>query len=92
MVETNRHTNTTMIIINHLINNHHETRKILNESTSITFFPKSSAKNNIRKYLKTYEGLSDKLIRKIVNLPSRAVTLYKGDNDYVIYEKGVFMI
>ena len=92
LVETNRHSNTTMIIINHLINNHHETRKILNESTSLTFFPKSSAKNNIKKYLKGYEGMSDKMIRKIVNLPGRAVTLYKGGDEYVIYEKGVFMI
>jgi len=94
LMETNRHTNTTLIIINHLINDFHNTRKILNESSSITFFPKSSAKNNIKKYLKTYEGLNDKLIRKIVNLPSRAVSLYKGSElgEYILYERGCFMI
>ncbi len=91
LVETNRHSNTTMLIINHLINNHHETRKLLNEATSITFFPKSSAKNNIRKYLKTYEGFDDRMIRKIVNLPSRAVTLYKNP-EYILYEKGAFAV
>jgi len=91
LVETNRHSNTTMLIINHLINNHFETRKLLNEATAIVFFPKSSAKNNIRKYLTQYEGFSKELIRKIVNLPSRAVTLYKNP-DFVLYEKGAFAI
>tara|TARA_R110002153_G_scaffold57757_6_gene158705 strand:- start:2951 stop:3841 length:891 start_codon:yes stop_codon:yes gene_type:complete len=91
LVETNRHSNTTMLIINHLINNHFETRKLLNEASAIVFFPKSSAKNNIRKYLKQHEGFSDKLIRKIINLPSRSVTLYKNP-EYILYEKGIFSI
>ncbi len=91
LVETNRHSNTTMLIINHLINNHFETRKLLNEATAIVFFPKSSAKNNIRKYLTQYEGFSKELIRKIINLPSRAVTLYKNP-DYVLSEKIAFAI
>jgi chromosomal replication initiation ATPase DnaA len=91
LIETNRHTQTNVIIINHLLSNHHETRKIINEATSITFFPNTN-KAGIEKYLKTYEGLNSNQIRKIVNLPSRAVTLYRGFNRYIVYDKGAFLI
>lgn len=93
MIETNRHTRTTVIVINHLLSSAHETRKLLNEATTIVFFPKASAKHSIVNYLKAYEHMDSDMIRRIVNLPTRAVSLYKGiDNPYILYDKGAFLL
>ena len=92
LIEVGRHTRSKILVISHLINNGHESRKIINESTSLTFFPKTSAKHNIRTYLERYEGLPKVIIRKIMNLPTRAVTIYRGHPSYVLYDKGIFML
>lgn len=93
LVETNRHSHTTVIVINHLLSSAHETRKLLNEATTIVFFPKASAKHSIVNYLKAYEHMSADMIRRIVNLPTRAVSLYKGiDNPYILFERGAFLL
>lgn len=93
LLETNRHTNTTVITINHLLTDAHNTRKILNECTSVVFFPNGSSKYSITKYLSTYENMDADLIRRIVNLPSRSVTLIKNHQpNIILHDKGAFFV
>ena len=93
LIETNRHTRTHVIMINHLLTDGHNTRKILNESTSVVMFPNGSSRYGITKYLQNYENMETELIRRIVNLPSRSVTLVKNHQpNYILHDKGAFFI
>lgn len=91
LLEQGRHSNTTMVITSHLMSDYKSTRKILNESTSVTFFPRSGSTYQIKQFLKVYGGLEPWQIKKILKLPSRWITLYKTYPCYIIYEKGVFL-
>jgi len=80
-------------MINHLLTDGHNTRKILNECTSVVFFPNGSSRYGITKYLQNYENMETELIRRIVNLPSRSVTLVKNHQpNYILHDKGAFFI
>lgn len=92
LLKRGRHEDISVIVTNHLLTNYKETRTILNEVNSITFFPKSGSSHGIQYMLKTYVGLSAKQIQKIFTLPSRWITVYKHYPMYVIYEKGVYLL
>jgi len=89
MIEIGRHYNARCIITSHIISNYRDTRQILNEATSVTFFPKSGGVFHIKNFLKTYCGLDKKQIQQVLDLPSRWVTIYRTYPSYIIYEKGL---
>lgn len=91
MLEIARHYNGRMIWISHLISNFTDTRRLLNESTSVTVFPRSgSGTYQIKKFLINQCGLEKKEIKKFLNLPSRWVTIYRSYPQYVIYNSGCY--
>ena len=91
ILETGRHYNVRMIWISHLISNYSDTRRLLNESTSVTVFPRSgSGVYSIKQFLKTQCGLEKTEINKFINLPSRWCSIYRSYPQYVIYEKGCY--
>lgn len=91
ILETGRHYNVRMVWISHLISNYSDTRRLLNESTSVTVFPKSgSGVYQIKKFLQTQCGLEKSEINKFINLPSRWCTIYRSYPQYVIHEKGCY--
>lgn len=94
ILETGRHQNLYIIITSHLINGNDrkDTRTILNEAHTLTIFPKSGATYGINYVLKNYIGLSKNDISKILSLPSRWVTIGKNYPQYVLYEKGIYLI
>jgi len=94
ILETGRHLNLYIIITSHLINGNDrkDTRTILNEAHTLTIFPKSGSAYGIRYVLEKYVGLSKKSIDKILKLPSRWVTIGKNYPQYVLYDKGVYLI
>ena len=92
LLECGRHVDAHMIVTSHLMSNYITTRKVLNEATSITFFPKSGATIQIRKFLASHIGLDKDQIKKIMKLPSRWVTVYRTYPMYVIHNKGCFML
>jgi len=89
MIQIGRHYKARCATTSHIISNYKETRQILNECTSITFFPKSGGNYHIKQYLKVYAGLDKKQIEKIININSRWITLYRTYPQYIIWEKGV---
>ena len=92
LLEQGRHGDISMIVTSHVMMNYKSTVRILNECTSITFFPKHASPHHIKKWLKERGGVNKKQIKKILNLPSRWVTFYKTYPKYVVYEKGAFLI
>jgi hypothetical protein len=78
----------------HLINGNDRKncRTILNECTSITVFPRSGCTHQISYALKNYFGISNQTLEKIMNLPSRWVTIFKNYPTTVMHEKGVFLV
>ncbi len=78
------------IITAHQITNYSKTRDILNECSSITLFPKAGSTYHIRRVLRTYCGFGKDNIEKIINLPSRWITIYKRWPMWVMYSGGVY--
>lgn len=95
LLEVGRHSRTSVINISHLITNHHESRRILNEAQSVVLFPKSNARA-IKKYLTEYQNFDKDLISRCLNLKSRWFMI-KGVPSgvhvpIIIYERGAFCI
>lgn len=92
LLETGRHEKAYIVAVSHQLLNYKHTRQLLNESTSVTFFPKSGCDYHIKRFLKIYCGMDENNIKKILRLPSRWVTLYKTYPMYVIHDKGCFLL
>lgn len=92
LLRRGRHENISVLITSHLCTDYKNTRIILNECNSMTFFPRSGSSHGIKYMLKKYGGLDKKQVQKIFNLPSRAVTLYLYCPQYIVYEKGVYLL
>lgn len=90
--QTNKGKDIYCIITNHQLTDFHKTRDILNECTSLTFFPKSGLQYQIERVLKLHLGLKKNEIKRILDLPSRWVSIYTTYPQYCIYEKGVFLL
>lgn len=92
LLETGRHERVTMLCTSHLLMDYKKTRTLINESTSVTFFPRSGSTYHIIRFLKVYCGLNAEQINRILNLPSRWVTVSKIAPMWVLYGKGCFLI
>ena len=91
LLEQGRHFNIRMLMSSHLLSNYKFTRRILNESTCVVVFPKSgSGTYHIKNFLKTYCGFDKVEIKKLLNLPSRWIAIYRTYPAYVMYEKGCY--
>lgn len=93
-MEVGRKLRVNMVMTNHLLipNEKKFARTLLNELQTLTFFPKSGSTHQIRYVLKTYFGLNNKQIEKILKLPSRWVTISKNYPMYVLCEKQAYLL
>jgi hypothetical protein len=92
LLETGRHTASSVIFTSHLPTNGLETRRILNEAHSITIFPHSLGGRSLKYLLENYFGLDKIQIKKVKTLPSRWVTIIKSFPMVVISEKDAFVL
>jgi hypothetical protein len=92
LLECGRHYETRMVCTSHIIANYASTRKLLNEATSVTFFPSAGSTFHIKRFLQHYGGLSNGQINRILALPSRWITLYKTFPMIILYEKGCYCL
>ncbi len=83
-----------MIISNHLVipNEKKLARTIMNELHTLTVFPKSGSSQQIRYALKTYFGLTNNQIDKILALKSRWVKISKSYPMYVLHSGGAYIL
>jgi len=92
ILEVGRHKKITCIITNHLATNGKETRKILNEAHTITYFPASGSKKQIDNLLMNYVGMDQKDIKKAKKSGSRWVTIFKHYPQCVMTEKEMYLL
>jgi hypothetical protein len=92
LLETGRHTNTSVIYTSHLATNGLDTRRILNECHSVTIFPHSLGGRTLKYLLENYFGLDRDQIKKIKKLNSRWVTLVKGFPMVVLSDKDIYVL
>lgn len=92
VLEVGRHTKTSCIITNHLPTNGRETRRMLNECHSITYFPASGSKRQLNNLLEGYVGMDTKDIKKAKKLGSRWITVFKNFPQFIMSEKDVYML
>lgn len=94
IMEIGRKLKINCIITNHLIipNERKYARCLLNEIQYLSIFPKSGSIQQISYVLKMYFGLTSKQIKNICNIDSRCVTICKLYPNYVLYNKGIFIL
>jgi hypothetical protein len=78
VLQTGRHTNTSMIFTSHLSCAGKSTQLILCESHSIVFFPSAMTSHALNYLCTTYIGLDKKQVKMIQKDKSRWVTYFKG--------------
>lgn len=76
MLETGRHHKTTIIITYHLPTGGHDTRRLINEATSVVYFP-HSATGKVRNLLVNYLDFKDEQVDKLQQVDSRWVMIRK---------------
>lgn len=91
-LEVGRHFSISVVATSHQLMNYKLTRSLINESQSVTFFPRSGSSYHIKTFLKTYGGLDKKQIDRIMNLPSRWVTIHKSYPMYILYQQGCYLL
>jgi len=92
VLQTGRHTNTYCIYTSHLACNGNETKQILNEAHSVTFFPATAGGRTLKYLCDSYLGLDKDEIRHIKNLPSRWITIMKTYPKVIVSEKDIFLL
>lgn len=92
ILELGRHTRTSCIITNHLPTNGTETRRMLNECHSITYFPSSGSKRQLNNLLENYIGMDTKDIKKAKKLGSRWITIFKNYPQFVMSEREIYKL
>lgn len=91
LLNTGRHTRTSVIYLSHIACNGIQTKGILNEAHSITFF-NSSLGGKAKKYLLgNYFGLNNKQIECLDNIDGRAITILKCFPMVLISDKKVMI-
>ena len=89
--EIGRHHSITAVVTCHLPSNGHETRRILNESSSITYFP-HSASAKIKDMLDNHVGIDRQTFRKFKKLNSRYVTIFRHYPQLYLSENSVGLL
>jgi adenosyl cobinamide kinase/adenosyl cobinamide phosphate guanylyltransferase len=92
LLELGRHENVEVLYLSHIGCKGDESKSILNEMGSITIFPKIMNNRSCKYLLESYMGMDKHQIKKLKNLPSRAITIVKTYPNLVMYETGVYVL
>jgi hypothetical protein len=92
VLEVGRHHKISCIITNHLPTAGKDTRRVLNESHSITYFPHSGSAKGIKYLLTEYIGLDKEDIKKLKRSGSRWATIYKNYPQIALTERDIYLL
>jgi hypothetical protein len=91
ILEVGRHFRITCIITNHLPTSGKDTRRVINECHSITYFPHSGTARGIKYLMIEYLGLDKSQLKKIKGLKSRWATIFKNYPNVIMTEKDIWL-
>ena len=92
VLTTGRHYNVSAFVVYHEPCNGPSTKKILNESHSISFFPKTLGGKSMKYLCDSYLGLDKDEIKKIKKLKTRSVSVIKGFPKILLSDKNIFCL
>lgn len=93
LLRLGRHQNISVAYLGHELYGSHELKNILNESHSITWFPKFLNFKKVKYLTESYFGLSKEQIERIKNISnSRYITYIKGSDKIILTEKEMFIL
>jgi adenylylsulfate kinase-like enzyme len=78
VLEIGRHFRTTLIMTNHLATAGKDTRRILNEAHTVTYFPHSGSSHGIKYLMEEYCGITKPDMMKAKRSGSRWCTIFKN--------------
>jgi hypothetical protein len=91
ILETGRHFKIYCVVTNHLPTAGKDTRRILNECHSVTYFPHSGTARGIKYLLQEYLGVDKHQTKKIKGLKSRWATIFKNYPTVIMTEKDIWL-
>jgi hypothetical protein len=92
VLETGRHSKTSVAYSSHLACKGNESKRILNECHSVTIFCKTMGSRSLKYLLDNYFGLDKNEVKKIKSLPSRAVTILRSYPTVILSEKSAYVL
>ena len=92
LLTTGRHFGVSCLITSHLGADFKHTKKPINESSFVVVFPRAGNFAQVDRILRVYAGLTKKQVSEIQQLPSRWVYLYKHFPNYIVHEKGIYLL
>lgn len=92
LLENGRKQNVSVITTSHLFSDWQRTRKAMNETELLCFFPHSGSTFQIKNVLKNYIGLDKPTIERVLNLPSRWVCISRVSPQFVLCANSAFML
>lgn len=90
-LEVGRHHKITVVITSHLATSGKDTRRVLNECMSVTYFPFSGSNVGTKRLLEDYLGLDKDTIKLIKSKKSRWATVFKNYPQVVMTEKDCWL-
>ena len=91
LLETGRHTNTSIIYTSHLANAGVDTKRILNESTSVTIFPVNMGNRSLKYLLETSFGFDRHETESCRHIEGRYLTIFKSYPQVLMTENEVWL-
>jgi hypothetical protein len=92
VLQTGRHTKTSVIYTSHLATQGNDTKIILAEAHSVVIFPKNAGGRTLKYLLDQYFGLDKNEIKRLKNLAGRWVAICKTYPMVVLSEKEAFLL
>ena len=92
MLQVGRHHKISMAITFHVSAAGNDTKMIINEATSITWFGATVGGRNLKYMLDSYLGLDKEQIKKIKKLNSRWTTVVKTYPKVILSEKDCYIL
>lgn len=91
LLETGRHTKSSVFISNHLPTAGKDTRRVLNESHSVIWFPHSGSGVGMKRLLCDYLGLDKDINKKLKKMKTRWCCLFKNYPNVLMTENNMWL-
>ena len=92
LLQEGRHEDVQSIAAIHTLLGGHDTKKLLQEATIVTLFPRAGATAHIQTYLKTYIGFSPAERKRFLALNTRAASLSVVAPRFVVHDRGAYLV
>ena len=92
ILQTGRHYKVYCVITNHTLYNGTQTKLMLAEAHSVTYFPKTAGGKAVKYLLENYLGLDKDEVKRIKKIQSRHITIIKDYPKVCLSQKEIFVL